>query len=1184
MKRILAVTTMNNTASLKEALTRIREEHGDIVSITKVYLEKYEDPRVPMDDVAEYIDESDIILVDIRGNERIGRELPGILRDRDKTVISLVWGSNHILSLTSMGKLDLGELVAAAPGRIDSLVRERDLEAILELHGSDEIRDDLKRWFQAMDYYGAGDPDNLMNLILFLLDSYTDLEVPFEDPVEMPPYGLYLPFRGFYRDLESYRRASNFNPELPTVGMLFYSGMHFDDTRPLVEELYSRLHGNVNCTVVFSDVENNLRAIEEYMGDVDLFVNMQYFQLNRSPLGGDPEATRRLLRRIGAPYLICLRGYETDLDEWEAGGDGLNPMEIVLGITLPELDGGFEPVFTAGMRTLNDPDLGEVRVVDVVPERMDRFAARILNWLKLRTMENHEKRIGIILYDYPPGEANLGNAGYLDVFESLEVFLRRLRERGYSVRIPDEPIKDILMREGLINSPSYHEYGGQRIPLSDYLEFFSRLPERIQDDVRARWGEPPGELMVDGDDIIIPVTELGSVYLCIQPSRGIMETDSYHSRDNPPHHQYLAFYAYLNSLGLDAIIHFGMHGTLEFLPGRETALGAECYPDLLLGELPNIYLYWAGNTSESTIARRRTYALPVAHASPPVRQSDLYGDYLVLEELIDQWHGDPDDGLRDEIIERASQLNLRGDIPEIESELFRMKRRLIPRGLHIMDSEWDPNDMVSYLLGVLRFDREYPSIHSMVAEKLGLDYRGSMDTATGWEIERHAAEALKRILTGKSVDLPPEYVEWVRSLSERCDFRGESRGLLEALEGRYVNPSRGGDPIRDPEVYPTGYSMHAFDPMKIPAPLAESRGRLAARKLLEDYLEENGRYPETVAVVLWGFETLKTGGDTISMILELLGVRINRKYGPWAKNIDVIPLNELGRPRVDVLVNICGIFRDTLGSQIEILNRAFKTVAGLDEDPEDNYILKHNLEDGEVKVPPRIFGPGPAEYASSIPDIIGGGAWDQEDELAAAYLGEMCYAYLPDSVREAPDEFRRNLQRVELVAQERDNVEYEVTDLDHYYEFMGGLTSSVRSLGGSCSVRVVDSTEDEIYVEGLDEVIGRAARCRILNPVWLDGMLAHDHHGAKNIKDRVEHLLGFSATTGAVDNWVYDDVAETLILDDEMRRRISENNPYAAVRMGEILLETAERGYWDAPDETLNRIREVLLGLEYELE
>lgn len=271
-----------------------------------------------------------------------------------------------------------------------------------------------------MDYYAGGDPENLRNMLLFILNRYTDLEIPYDEPMEVPSYGLYLPFRGFYTDLESYRRASGFDPDLPTVGMLFYSGMHFDDTRPLVEELYARLHGRVNCTAVFSDVENNLRAIKEYMDDVDIFINMQYFQLNGGPLGGDPAETRKILSGINAPYLICLRGYETDLDEWEAELPGLNPMEIILGITLPELDGGFEPLFTAGMRTMKDEDLGEVRLVEVLPERMDRFAARILNWLKLREKENNEKRIGIIIYDYPPGEANLGNAGYLDVLKALK--------------------------------------------------------------------------------------------------------------------------------------------------------------------------------------------------------------------------------------------------------------------------------------------------------------------------------------------------------------------------------------------------------------------------------------------------------------------------------------------------------------------------------------------------------------------------------------------------------------------------------------------------------------------------------------------------------------------------------------------------------------------------------------------
>jgi len=1181
MKKILAVTTINNTASLKEAITRIREEHGEILRIRKIYLEKYEDPHAPLDELGEEVAESDVILVDIRGDERIGRELPGILRGMDRTVISLVWGSNHILSLTSMGKLDLREILERAPQGIDRQVRSRDAESIIRIHDSDDIREDLENWFRIMDYYAGGDPENLRNMLLFILSRYTDLEIPYDEPVEVPSYGLYLPFRGFYTDPESYRKASGFNPELPTVGMLFYSGMHFDDTRPLVEELYARLHGRVNCTVVFSDVENNLRAIEEYMDDVDIFINMQYFQLNGGPLGGDPEETRKLLSGINAPYLICLRGYETDLDEWEAELHGLNPMEIILGITLPELDGGFEPLFTAGMRTLKDDDLGEVRLVEVLPERMDRFAARILNWLKLREKENHEKRIGIIIYDYPPGEANLGNAGYLDVLKSLEIFLKELKDRGYRVRIPERPLKEILMDEGIMNSPVYIESGGMRLPLDEYMRWFRTLPEGIQEDVREHWGEPPGEIMVNDEGIIIPILELGSVYIALQPSRGVQEAEAYHRRDIPPHHQYLAFYAYLQR-NIDAVVHFGMHGTLEFLPGKETGLGPECYPDLLIGELPNIYYYWAGNTSESTIARRRSYALPVSHASPPMKPSGLYGDYLRLEELIEEWR-DGSDEAEKLILERAAELNLPGDVAGIEREIYRMKRRLIPGGLHVMNREWTEDELVSYLQGVLRFDREHPSIHSIIAERMGLDYAEVKDTSRARLIEDEAESIIRKIIRGEETELPEDYREWVMGICSRCSFTGESGAIIRALSGEYIRPSRGGDPVRDPETYPTGYSMYAFDPMKIPTAAAESRGRRAARLLLEDYFREHGRYPETVAVVLWGFETLKTGGDTISMILELLGVRLDSRYGPWARNIDVIPLEELGRPRVDVLINICGIFRDTLGNQIEIINRAIKEVSKLDEDPEDNYVLKHMTEDGST-TPARIFGPAPSEYASNLPDMIGTGSWESEDELALEYIDDMCHAYLPSGVSEAREDFRRNLRRVDVVAQERDNVEYEVTDLDHYYEFMGGLTASVRNLGGSCSVRVLDSTEDEIYLEGLEEVIGRAARTRLLNPAWLEGMLAHDHHGAKNVKDRVEHLLGFSATTGSVENWVYDDVADTLLLDPEMMRRLSENNPFATMRMGEILLETYERGYWDAPEEKVRRIREMVLKLEYELE
>ncbi|MEM4525339.1 MAG: cobaltochelatase subunit CobN [Methanothermobacter sp.] len=1184
---MLAITTINNTISLKDALNKIRDNYGDILKIKKIYLDKYEDPKTPLDDIKKEIRESDVILVDIRGDERLGRELPRLLAGEEKTVISLVWGSHRILSLTSMGKLKMNNLIKEFQKKgvnIDPLIKKSELKHIIEIHGSDEIKEDLRKWFRILEYYKQSDPENLKNMLLYILREYCNVNIgEITKPVKMPKYGLYHPYKGIYKDLEEYKAAIDFKPELDTVGILFYSGMHFDDTRPLVEALYENLYGKANCIMVFSDgVDYNIKAIKEYMMDIDLFVNLQYFQIHGGPYGGDPTITYQLFEEINVPYLICLRGYETDLDEWETSDEGLKPMEIILGVTLPELDGGIEPFFTAAMRVKDDEDLGEVRIVEVLPERMEKFSKRILNWLKLKNKDNHEKKIAIIIYNYPPGEANLGSAGYLDVFKSLERFLKKLKEQGYDLKIPEKNLKDLLLDKGIMNTPKYLKRSGHYLDTKEYTRWFNELPEKIQENIIDYWGEPPGNIMTDQKGIILPIIDLGKVYLCVQPSRGVHEDpDQYHSKNIPPHHQYLAFYHYLeNILKVDAIIHFGMHGTLEFTPGKETGLSNSCYPDLLIGTTPHLYYYWVGNTSESTIAKRRSYALCISHASPPMKPSDLYGEYLILEDLIGEYKENKEKETLKLIEEKAKTLNMPTELEEIEKELHKMKKRLIPSGLHYMDRKWSLEEKIDYLLGVLRFDREHPSIHKIIAKE---KFKKNPKEIDSEKLEKEAKKAIKNILEDRTPEyLPKDYIKWVEKLSKSIDFSSESTSLIKALNAEYIRPNRGSDPIKDPETYPTGYSMFAFDPMKIPTVSSEKRGRKAAQFLIKEYLQEYKEYPETIGIILWGFETLKTGGDTISMILELLGLRITRKYGPWVKKFEVIPLEELGRPRIDVLVNICGIFRDTLGTQIDLLNRAFKKVAELKEPEDMNYIRKHYLKDGSLA---RIFGPSPSEYATNLPQLIENSSWDREEELTDAYRDCMSYAYLPDGIKKENKTLQKLLARVDIVTQERDNIEYEVTDLDHYYEFLGGLSSSVKALKGEeASIKVIDSTEEEIYVEDLEKTIERAARTRILNPKWLNGMLKHDFHGAKHIKDRIENLLGFSATTQKVENWVYENVADRLILDPQMRKRLLENNPFATIEIGEILLETERRGYWKTSKEKIQKIKEIILSIEYELE
>lgn len=1198
-KKILALTTVNNTVTLKEAVEKIKEEYGDIVEVRKIYFDDYENPDVSLDPIEREIDSSDIILVDIRGDIRIGGELPKMLEGKDKTVVVLVAGGQHIFALTRMGKFR-GDVIFK-PERerefnVHTYIKAKKFSELAKKLGKFTpfgMLKDMRNWILAQEYYNEGDAENLKNLILFLLKNYAGVKqinkVP--PPKPRPPYGLYIPGLGICEDFEEYKRKIGYDASKPTVGVLLYGQMHFDDTRPIADALYDCLKNDVNLIFVFSRVEHNIEAINRYFRDVDLILNCQYFRIHGGPYGGEPEPTYDFLQKVDAPLLIGLRTYETEIEKWRESKQGMSPLEVVIGMTLPELDGAIEPVFVAGLQSFDDPELGKVKQTKVLEDRIERLGNRIKNWVSLRRKPNSEKRIAIITYNYPPGEDNLASAGYLDVFESMRVFLEKLRERGYDVRIPDN-LKDLFLSSGIVNSPNYVQKAGIKIPADKYISWFRSLPEVVQKEVIEHWGEPPGNIMVDKGSILIPGVILGNVFLGVQPSRGVHEDPekAYHDKDLPPHHQYLAYYLFLQKeFRVDAIIHFGMHGTLEFTKGKEVALSSECFPDVLIGDVPHIYYYWIGNTSESTIAKRRSYALCISHASPPMRSSGLYEKYIILEDLLNQYEENGDERTLEMIKDTAEELHLPPDPRELRRELYKMKRKLIPYGLHVMDRKPTKEELVEYLLGVLRIDREYPSILKLVAEKEGFSWEKVRETKLADEIETRAREVITEILDSKDPKwLPKGYGRFVRNIVENVQKSRESENLLRALEGKYIFPARGGDPIRDPDVYPSGRAMYAFDPRLIPTVAAEVRGRKAANMLIDSYLKKYGRYPETVGVVLWGFETMKTGGDTIATILSLLGVRIKHKKNPWFKELEVIPLEELKRPRIDVAITICGIFRDTLGTHIDLINRAIEMVAKLDEPPEKNFIRKHYLQNEEELKEfalARIFGPSPTEYATSMRTLIESSSWRDEEDLVKSYDDSMCYAYFKRRIERNEFAFSSILKTVDVVAQERDNTEYEVTDLDHYYEFLGGLARSVQDKKGEkAEVLVVDSTEEDVVVEDLKIAIERATRTRLLNPVWIEGMLKHDFHGAKKIKDRVEYLLGFAATTGKVENWVFDEVADKLIFDEEMRKRLQSNNPYATMRIAELLVEAERRGYWKADEERMKKLRDIVLDMESAVE
>ncbi|KSW12582.1 magnesium chelatase [Pyrodictium occultum] len=1181
--KVLLISTVIS-GDLKRAIKDV----SSYVDVKLLY--SHQLPSYSREDLQRLVDWADVILIDVRGD-------PGVLSEidyKEKDVVYLVGGSPTLMARTKLGRFRMpakaASIAVSSPESMVAKIKrmERIIESLGRIIPFGALRD-ARDYVRLVKYWANGGYENYKNMFL-LLARRAGARVEVREPIEFQEYGLYHPVHGF-----------NYNPIIdpskPTVGILFYGGMHFGQCAKTLEELVKRLEEmNINVIPAYTDGILALKPVEKFFTGVDAIISLLWFRLNGGPYGGDPRPTVELLKRLKAKLFTPVMMYNQKIEDWRKSERGLNALTTVTAVTLPEMDGGVEPI-----------PLGGVKGDEVVPidDRVDKVARRVARWLELRRKPNHEKRIAIIIYNYPPGEENLGNAAYLDTFKSVERILEELRREGYQV--PEvKDLKKMFIEKKLFNPTIYppEKIDCPRMSVKEYLKYFNELPEDVRREVVRYWGEPPGEIMVDDKGILIPGVVLGNVFIGVQPSRPPLarEEDVYHAIHDPtrpPHHQYLAFYFWLQRVfKADAVIHVGTHGTAEFMKGKEVGLSSRCFPDILIGDMPSLYIYHVVNTSEATLAKRRLYATLISYNSPPYTTADLYEDYARLEGYLDEYREalSSGDRARAEIAKRkalelARKLHLGEDLEEVEAKLYEYKRSIIPKGLHVLGQKYSLEELEDFIVLLARYDRgEIKSLNRLICEDKGWSYEEVLkDPRRLREVDREARQIVQKFLKGEKV--PARYEKTLRYSLEiakkYADNSLEIKNLLEGLKGNYIEPSPGGDVIRNPEALPTGRNIYQFDPLKVPTEAATERGRYIARETLRKYFEKHGRYPESVGVVLWGFETAKTYGETVAQIFEYLGVEVIHK-SPWEKELRVIPLSELGHPRIDVVVTICGFFREMFPNVMALIDRAVKLVAELDEPEELNFVKKHVKElrgfGSLAKV--RIFGPRATEYGTRMLQLVEDSAWKDEADLAEAYMESMSYAYGEGIYsQKARQLFEDLLKRVDMVTQVRDSQDYEITDLDHYYEFFGGLAKSVEQLRGKKpEMLIADTTGEMVKVEDVRESITRGTITRTLNPKWIEAMLKHGFHGAQKIADRVEYLLGLAATTGAVENWVWDKVAERFVLDENLFERIKSSNPYAAKKILERLLEASERGYWKADRKVLKKIKERYMELDAMLE
>jgi magnesium chelatase subunit H len=1075
---------------------------------------------------------------------------------------------------------------------------------------------DVRAYFLTMQYWFAGSEANIVNMVRLLVSRYADgvrrslrANVQVAPPVEYPDLGVYHP-RARNRTAERLSELPAGSDKAGTVGLLLLRSYvlagdtaHYDG---VIAALEAR---GLRVIPAFASGLDSRPAIEKFFmtagrAGVDAVISLTGFSLVGGPAYNDSAAAEEMLARMDVPYVAAQPVEFQTLERWAASAGGLTPVEATIMIAIPELDGATQPMIFGGRsdgageactgcpRHCVFAAHGEAPQMHPCAERAEMLAARVSKLVRLRRARKDQRKVGIVLFNFPPNAGAAGSAAYLSVFASLHNTLKAMQADGYAVDVP--PTVDAL-RERLLggNSRLFSTDANVhlRIPVDDHVRREAHLAA-----IEAQWGAAPGRQLTDGRSLFVLGERFGNVFVGMQPGFGY-EGDPMRllfESGFAPTHAFSAFYRWLREdFGADAVLHFGTHGALEFMPGKQTGLSAQCWPDRLIGDLPNFYLYAANNPSEGAIAKRRSGATLVSYLTPPVVHSGLYKGLSDLKASLDRWYTQAPDAdeargdLAALIRQQAETLALSGDgedwdtrrdavIGSLSARLYEYEQTLIPEGLHVVGE-------------TASADTRTETLSAICAAQEG---------------EKPPAAAIAAIVAGASAEeaalLIPnakgkEHLTLLRTLettSRQLMRETELGGILHALDAGYVRPAPGGDLLRTPAILPTGRNLHGFDPFRIPSAFAMQDGARQAQRLLDRHVLDSGALPESIAYVLWGTDNLKSEGAQIGQVLALMGARARfDSYGRLC-GAELMTLAELGRPRIDVLTTLSGIFRDLLPLQTRMLADAAWLAASADEPVEMNFIRKHALAyqaelgcDLETAAL-RVFSNADGAYGANVNQLIDAGCWTDGDELADAYQSRKCFAYGRNGKpSKQPALLVNALKSVDLAYQNLDSLELGVTTVDHYVDTLGGISRAVRrAKGEQVAVYVGDQTQGEGKVRTLAEQVTLETRTRMLNPRWYDSLLKHGYEGVRQIEAQVTNTMGWSATTGQVAPWVYQQISETFVLDAAMREKLTTLNPKASARMAGRLLEAHERKYWSPDAATLKALRDASDEMEDRLE
>ncbi|MCC0176784.1 magnesium chelatase subunit H [Waterburya agarophytonicola K14] len=1160
------------------------------------------------------------------------------LRERVQDIpIRLVFESAiELISLTRLGKFAIGDQPKGMPKPVKFILskfgnsKEEDKLAgyisflktgpkLLKYIPGKKVQD-LRNWLIIYGYWNAGGTENVASMCWTLAEKYLGLEVgEIPQPIETPNMGLLHPeYQGYFTSPQDYLEwyhnhvgAVREQPLLPTIGILLYR-KHVITKQPYILQLIKHFEsqGLIPLPVFINGVEGHVivrdwlttdyEQVQRQQGNkeilslkddavkVDAIVSTIGFPLVGGPAGSmeagrQVEVAKRILTAKNVPYIVAAPLLIQDIHSWTR--QGIGGLQSVVLYSLPELDGAIDTVPLGGL-------VGED--IYLVPERLHRLTGRLKNWIGLRQTPTPERKLAVILYNFPPGYGAAGTAALLNVPKSLLNLLHSLKAQGYDVgELPqdgEEIIKQVKEADESVTPVN-------QVNVRTLAKWLGYLQTHR---VEKQWQSLTGTgIKTYGDEFQLGGIQLGNIWIGVQPPLGIAGDPMrlMFEKDLTPHPQYTAFYKWLqNEYQADAIVHFGMHGTVEWLPGSPLGNTGYSWSDILLGDIPNLYIYAANNPSESILAKRRGYGVLVSHNVPPYGRAGLYKELIALRELIGEYREDTakNSALREIICQKIVDAGLEKDCKFEEglkqgisftvenAKLFSknmlnqyfvqvyeylqvLEQRLFSSGLHVLGEKPTVEGLRSYL-------------------EAYFDGKLSEDEIEGI-ISRRGAEAQR-----DDAKFTSEFEEALKIRDLLTQNTDEMVNLLRGLNGEYIPPAPGGDLLRDGSgVLPTGRNIHALDPYRMPSPAAYERGKEIARKIIQQNLEDKGAYPETVAVMLWGLDAIKTKGESLGILLELVGAEPVKEGTGRIVRYELIPVEQLGHPRIDVLANLSGIFRDTFVNIIELLDDLFRRAAEAEESEDNNYIRKHCLAlqaQGIENASARMFSNPAGDFGSLVNDQVVDSNWESSDELADTWKNRNVFSYgRKDKGQARPEVLTQLLSTSSQIIQEIDSVEYGLTDIQEYYGNTGGLKlAAEKQSGKEVEASFVESFSKDTNPRKLKDLLRMEYRTKLLNPKWAEAMADQGSGGAYEISQRMTALIGWGSTASFKDDWVYDQAVDTYALDAGMATKLREANPEAFRNIVARAIEAQGRGLWNADEEKLDKLRELYESTEDELE